>query len=253
LVKNLEHLAIYRNIVNLCNPVAQSAMQGAVSLEQMSTFTQRGRSDYPTDPKPLANSGNENIVSVGEKIFFVIRNNSKQDIFVTLFELDPDYGVTKIYPSRTTQQRVAPDSEIPIRGTASLRNPNLGRGRSIYKVIATITETNLDILSLPKLNEGEPQTATRVSTSSSLGRIVNALRGDGTRELVLDMDETDDEWVTAQFEVTVEAAGRATELRAGETTATLDAPATQVTITKPSAFSAVLKLFGLSQSTRGVD
>ncbi|MCB0139359.1 MAG: caspase family protein, partial [Caldilineaceae bacterium] len=181
LVKNLEHLAIYRNIVNLCNPVAQSAMQGAVSLEQMSTFTQRGRSDYPTDPKPLANSGNENIVSVGEKIFFVIRNNSKQDIFVTLFELDPDYGVTKIYPSRTTQQRVAPDSEIPIRGTASLRNPNLGRGRSIYKVIATITETNLDILSLPKLNEGEPQTATRVSTSSSLGRIVNALRGDGTR------------------------------------------------------------------------
>lgn len=252
LVKQLEHLAIYRNIVNLHNPVAHSAMGGAVTIEQVSKYTQRGRSGYPADPTPLANDGNENILSVGENLFFVIRNNSQQDVFVTLFELDPDFGVDRVYPQRVSQQRMTPGAEIPVRGAATLRNPNLARGRTIYKVVATLAETNLDLLTLPKLNKGEPQTSTRISTSTSLGRLVNALRGDGTRELIFDMDETDDEWTTAQLEITVEATGRETELREGETAATLDAPNTTIGVKKPSAFSAVLRLFGLSNSTREV-
>ncbi|MEZ4661015.1 MAG: alpha/beta fold hydrolase [Caldilineaceae bacterium] len=253
LVKNLEHLAFYKNIVNLTNPVSTSSLQGAVTIENVDSYTQSGRGQQPLDPQPLRNRGGENVLAEGQGISFTLRNNSAQDVFVTLFDMNPNFGVSKLYPARVEQQRMAAGAEIPISFRVSLDNPNLARGRSIFKVIATVAESNFSVLELPDLNKGEPTTKTRSSADSALGRLLNAVRVDGTRKATLDMDETDDEWTTAQIEVTIEAAGRQAELRPGETSATLDAPATQVTVKKPSAFSAVLKFFGLSQSTRGAD
>ncbi|MEZ4710787.1 MAG: hypothetical protein R3A44_26555 [Caldilineaceae bacterium] len=253
LVKNLEHLAFYKNIVNLTNPVSTSSLQGAVTIENVVSYTQSGRGQQPLDPQPLRNRGGENVLAEGQGISFVLRNNSAQDIFVTLFDMNPNFGVSKLYPARVEQQRMATGAEIPISFRVSLDNPNLARGRSIFKVIATVAESNFSVLELPDLNKGEPYAKTRSSADSALGRLLNAARVDGTRKATLDMDETDNEWTTAQIEVTIEAAGRQAELRAGETAATLDAPSAQVTVKKPSAFSAVLKFFGLSQSTRSAD
>lgn len=255
IVRNLEHIAIYNNVLTLSNPSVDSRLSGAVSIEGAVTFTKRQRNNMPADPTELVKSGNVASVTDGEKLFFELVNNSEDDLYLALFKLTPDFGVIKLHPPRAGYERVAAGKRIQIHSNkVSLDNPNLASGRQVYKVIASSEPIDYSVLALPELNqesrEERAQAGTRATGSSALAQLLNRTRHDGTRGASLLLDETDDQWTTAQFEISILAAEQAQTLDAGETTATLEAQSLQVMLEKPASFEAAVRIGSAAQSMR---
>lgn len=203
----LEHLAIYNNVVTLQNPASSAAMRGAISIESLSTYTRLGANREPRDPTPLrtGDGNNDAVITAGENLFFKVCNRTNQQLYLAIFELTPNFGVKLIYPRRASYQRVAGRKEIALdRRDMRLTNPKLNRGRTIFKVIASKEPVNFSVLSLPNLNVERSHIPTRAGAGSTLGKLLNAARFDGTRALRLSVnDDDDDRWTTAQVSVTI--------------------------------------------------
>lgn len=252
--KLLEHIGIFNNIAALRNPSSFSAMAGAVSIEDLSTYTQLSARRMPRDPQPLRTreSGNEASIKSGDRIFFNVRNNTDGDLYLAIFELTPDFGVSKIYPTRAQYQRVAARKDIPIPLVVTLDNPTLAKGRDIFKVVASSEPTEFGMLELPELNKGDTRSGTRSVGGSSLSKLMNAVRHDGTRAASLDVDETDDQWTTAQVEITIIADEQGAELVAGDTKAEVNTTFLPITVNKPASLSGTLSIGPAEQSTRNI-
>jgi len=253
IVDNLEHIAIYNNVLTLRNPLPDGLLQNAVTIEGAVTWTKRQRNNMPADPTELDRVGNVASITAGEKLFFELVNNTTDDLYLALFMLTPDFGVTKLFPQRAGHERVAGGKRIPIPSSVTLDNSNLASGKQIYKVIASSEPIDYSVLALPELNQerGAAQSGTRAAGSSALAQLLNRTRYDGTRGGALLLDEaTDDQWMTTQFEILILAADRTQTLAAGETSAVVEAQLLQMTVEKPAAFEGSVRIGSLAQSTR---
>lgn len=252
LVKLLEHLAIYNNVATLRNPLSTSRMAGVVTIANPITYTQYSRRG-PVDPTPLRTSatGNEATIESGEAVYFMIKNHSDSPVYLAVLEFTPEFAINRIYPPRARYTQVKPRAEIPIDfPSLTLDDPNLAKGRYLYKVLATAEPTEFEALLLPPLNKIDGASRTRAVGGSTLAQLMNAIRHDGTRAATLRVDETDDQWTTAQLEITVTASGRSVELVAGEQAVDLETTGRSITIGKPAAMSGSLSVGPAAPSNR---
>lgn len=248
----LEHLAIYRNVQRLRNPAPVGGLQGGIELTAVA-YSRASRGGRPVNPSPLFDGGHGATITAGQKLQLTIHNRTDDPVYLALFNLDADYGISRIYPAHAINQKVEGRGSVVIDQLAPrLGGPQSGRAVETLKVVATRMPANFDVLQLPKLHEGDPQAGVRGDEATPLGRLFNAVRRQGVRDLVVELDDQSASWTTAQLEVTI---------LAQPTGQTLPAEAVQVgleeeggwTLEKPAGWRARVYLADLDQATRGLD
>ena len=244
----LRHLAVYRNVQRLHNPAPPTGIHGKIELETVAYHrADRGG----RGPGKLYDSGHSAVVGAGQKLQLTIHNRSDEAVYLAVFNLDADFGITRIYPPHAVNQKVAPGASVVIDPIVPcIRGPYQGRAVETIKVIATRVATSFDVLQLPKLGDGSPEAGVRADATSALGQLLNAVRRQGMRDLVLELDDTAGGWTTAQVEVTVIAPPAHHPLPRDLVRVAIEAEGGW-TIEKPADWTATVLLADLSQASRG--
>ncbi len=254
LAATLAHLAIYRNVQRLRNPAPMGqagGLHGALAISAVA-YSQAGRGGRPAHPRALFDRGHSATITAGQKLQMTIYNRSDGPLYLAVLNLDADFGIRRIYPAQAVNQKVEAGGSVVIdQITPRLSGPQDGRAVETLKVIATQMPTSFDVLQLPKLHEGDPQAGVRADATTGLGQLFNAVRRQGVRDLVVEVDEGAG-WTTAQLEVTILAPPTGQALP-------LDEPRVALvedggwTLEKPAGWRGRVFLSDLAQSTRGMD
>ena len=250
--RNLEHLAVFRNVQRLRNPAPIPVLEGAVSIEAVS-YTKIGRSGRPYDPQDLREAGHEAVLPPGRKLHVTIRNNTTETLYFSVFNLSANFGIFRLYPETAPYATVAGGKAIQLVGLEpEVNNPFASRSTEIIKVFATRQPIDFDVLQMPELNE--PQPVARTRASGPLAELLNGIRHDGsrTRRLVVRQDNVHNQWITEQLEITVLNQHTRRQLTPGETQVELGTPLA-ITLEKPADFQGSLVLSSLGQASRGPD
>ena len=196
----LHHLATFNNVRGLRNPTPMALMEDALSIEAQ-TYT-RASFTAPKDGEPLAQDG---ALPPGRKLWFTVRNNSGENLYVTVFSLSADFGIRRMYPERAPYQLVAPGKEFFVNNIEPLvEDPGAESATEILKVFATRVPTSFDVLEMPSLNE--PGGSEQTRAFGPLAELMNGIRYDGprVRNLMVQRDDTHDRWITKQVTVTAQ-------------------------------------------------
>jgi hypothetical protein len=248
----LVHLAIYRNVQRLRNPAPVGGLQGGIELSAVA-FSQSSRSGRPANPKPLLDRGHGATITAGQKLQVTLYNRTDAPLYLALLNLDADFGIRRIYPMHAINQKVEAQGSVVIdQIVPRLSGPLANRAVETLKVIATRMPVSFDVLQLPKLEEGDSQAGVRADTSTPLGQLLNAVRRQGVRDLVVELDDSAAAWTTTQLEVTI-LAQPAGQLLPAESTKVALAEEGGWTLEKPAGWQARVFLSDLDQSTRGLD
>jgi hypothetical protein len=163
------------------------------------------------DPKPFEDPGNTPTIRAGDWTFLRLRNtlppgepnDPSRILNVTVLDLQPDWGITQIYPSGAGLfEPLDPGQEILLPLRTSLPD-QYEEGTDVIKAFATVGTTNFRWLELPALDQ--PSTKgmrTRSLVKDPLEELLAAVtaREPKTRNLNPAAFPSR-EWVTAQVEV----------------------------------------------------
>jgi hypothetical protein len=107
-VQRLVHLTKYSNIQRIENldPVSPLSRKVVVELFRAPPGFESG--DRPAHLDSITSDGNVKAAKVGQKLILRIKNNTQKVLNVTVFDLQPDWGVTQVYPT------ILDDDFIPI-------------------------------------------------------------------------------------------------------------------------------------------
>lgn len=205
-VQRLIHLTKYHNVQQLDNFDQLSPLAGKLVIELVGV-----QSDYdPVDPpKPqlFDDPGNTPTLTVGEWTFLRMKNTSSQVLNVTVLDLQPDWGITQVYPSGedTYFWPFDPGQEQLLPLHANLPSGYI-EGTDVIKVLATVGATNFRWLELPALDEPPKRSAsTRGGPTNPLEELLAALAAEEPRTRNLNPAAYPSrEWVTTQVEVRVQ-------------------------------------------------
>jgi Caspase domain len=210
LIKRLVHLTKYSNVQQLDNLDTASPLSQKLIVELFGVSQDYEPGDR-LDLQPISPQINIQGVRVGQKLMLRIRNallkESKQVLNIAVLDLQPDWGITQIFPSSPGSyfSPIDPDQEEFVYLQAGLPS-GYKEGRDIIKVFATIDQTNFRWLELDALDQPtEQREATRGNMPTNpLERLMAAITKDkaGTRDLNPSAAASK-EWTTAQLEVKV--------------------------------------------------
>ncbi|MFZ1754577.1 MAG: caspase family protein [Caldilineaceae bacterium] len=250
--KFLEHLAVYNNVRNLRNPSPDPKLAEAVKISA-SNYNPRlagrnGRPD-PNDAFPLP--ARNAVLEPKRAIYLSIENQSGEDLYVSVYGLDPNFGIEKVFPRRGSNQKVTRNYPITIeRLQPGVDNPFLNSALFVLKVFVSREPLDLSVLEMSALNQPVQKVPTR--STGPLARLLNAVRSTGTRSTWYQDEDPNDLWLSHQIEITILAENAAQELPAGETAVEIGSPLEMV-LTKPADFSGQLVASSVTQMTRGAD
>ena len=211
LIQRLVHLSKYMNIKQIDNLDAVSPLAHKLVVELYGVPKDYDPADRP-DPIPLESQGNLKIVKVGQKMVLHIKNNlpkeSNKVLNVTVLDLQPDWGVSQIYPMNPGEsfEPVDPDNEIFVPLEVNLPD-GYKNGKDIIKVFATLDQTSFRSLELPALDQ--PSTKTKEASrgnipSSPLEQLMATITKDKPATRNINLSSTPSkEWTTAQIEINV--------------------------------------------------
>ncbi len=207
IVRRLVHLAKYHNILQLDNPNSQSPLSNKLLVELVGTQSEYDPDEQP-DPTLFQDSGNTPVIKSGEWIFIRIRNNSSQVLNVTLLDLQPDWGISQIYPSEqdTYFWPFDPQEEILLPLQAQLPSGYI-HGVDIIKAFATIEATNFRWLELPALDQPQLDqvNTTRSLPKNSFEKFLASIALDEQSSRHLNSPKHySREWITAQILVRIQ-------------------------------------------------
>ncbi len=246
----LYHMAVYRNVQRLHNPAPPPALAEALRLEVVA-YQRGSRGERPAQPEPLHDPGHTAVVEAGRKLRLTLHNQSEFPLYLAIFNLDSEFGITRIYPSHAVNQKVAAGHSVVIDPIVPrLSGPDPVRSHETLKVIATRVPVSFDVLQLPKLEQGDPQAGMRGDDASPLGRLLNAVRRAGNRDLLLEAGDPAGDWITAQVELTVVAAPQRHNLPPDLVRVVIDTDAGW-SVDKPAEWSGVFYLADAEQAARG--
>lgn len=155
IIKRLLHLSKYRATQQLDNYYHRSNVPGsklAFSLEVIGKQINYDPAEEP-QPQPLDNPGDIPTIKVDEWLFIRLRNDSPQALNVTAINLQPDWGISQIYPYKSGKfMTFNPGQEEILPLQASLPN-EYEKGEDIIKVFATVGATDFHWLELPALDQ----------------------------------------------------------------------------------------------------
>jgi hypothetical protein len=201
LVRRLEHLSKYRALQELSNFDPLSPLARGLDV----AFTAWSEDHEPGEPfagLPLAHSANVPVLRPGWWIALRIRNRATVPLNVSLFDLQPDWGVTQIWPADASSFRLLdPGAQevLPLR--VSLPR-GYDEGEDTLKVFATVGTTDFRWLELPPLDE-LPR-ASLQAPGNELERLFAAFSLDHppTRNLE-PVAKASNEWLTEQLTLMV--------------------------------------------------
>ena len=237
----LHHLAAFNNVRGLRNPAPMALMEEALSIEAQ-TYTHASFT-APKDGEPLAQDA---VLPPGRKLWFTVRNNSAENLYVTLFNLSSEFGIRRIYPERAPYQLIAPGKEFFVNNIEPVVvDPDAESATEILKVFATRVPTSFDVLEMPNLNE--PVRSEQTRAFGPLAELMNGIRYDGprVRSLMVQRDDTHDRWITKQVAITVQRAQEIHVLPQGAETVKVGTDL-DITLEKPAGLSGQLIVSNLS-------
>ena len=218
IAKRLVHLAKYRNVQELDNrdPISPLARRLVVKLS--------GRQmDFdpadPPQPQPFDEPGRTPTLKEGEWTFLRIQNaltpgvenDPSRILNITVLDLQPDWGITQIYPSGAGLfEPLDPKQEIILPLKASLPK-GYTEGIDIIKVFATTSTTNFRWLELPPLDKPAKRSLDEFTTRGPADPLEELLASVATlkpetRNLEIAAYPSRG-WITSQVEVRVRREG----------------------------------------------
>jgi len=208
-VSRLEHLAKYRNVQELDNRDPMSPLARKLVVELIGKQAEFDPADEP-EPQPFKSEGNTPVLKEGEWTFLRVRNDSSEVLNVTVMDLQPDWGISQIYPSGSGYfEPLDPGQELPLLPLQATLEPGYEEGADIIKVFATVGTTNFQWLALPALDEPPiAKKATRGAPGSALDELLSAFTSGAPKTRNLNLAAyPSKEWATAQIEVRVQKKG----------------------------------------------
>ena len=152
LAERLVHLVKYSNVRVLDNNNSQSPLARKLLVELTGAPADFMPGDNP-EPQPLNNTGHTHTLNTGEWCFLRIQNKYSEVLNITVLDLQPDWGISQIYPARAGAfEPVDPEKEIVLPLRVSLP-PGLESGTDIIKVFGTLETTSFRWLELPALDQ----------------------------------------------------------------------------------------------------
>jgi hypothetical protein len=203
-MQRLVHLTKYQAVQELDNHDVMSPLSSKLVVELAGVQQEYDPADKP-EPQPFNAPGNTPTLKVGEWTFLRIKNTSAQSLNVTVLDLQPDWGISQVYPSGAGDTFVEIDKgeEQLIPLCAGLPD-GYSEGRDILKVFATLDAADFRWLELPALDKPLSKRDSTRGTGSPLEALLAAVNGEQpqTRSLTPAANPSK-EWVTAQIEVRV--------------------------------------------------
>jgi hypothetical protein len=204
-VQRLVHLTKYQNIQELDNFDPRSPLAHKLVVELVGVQKDYDPADRP-EPEPFDDPGNTPTLETGVWTFLRVKNKSSQVLNVTVLDLQPDWGITQVYPRDTKSISFDPGQEQLIPLQANLPT-SYTSGRDVLKVFATVGATDFRWLELPALDQPpKPRgPVMRGGVSNPLDSLLAAIVAAKPKTRNLEpAANPSGEWVTAQVEVRVE-------------------------------------------------
>jgi hypothetical protein len=204
LAARLTHLVKYNNVHELDNNDPESEISRKLIVELVSTPP-----DYvpntPVRSQPLDSIGRSVTLRDKEWAFLRIRNEYSSPLNITVLNLQPDWGISQIYPIRSASfEPFDPQREVVLPLHVTLPN-GYEQGRDIIKVFATIDATDFHALELPVLDQPNRNSATRSLPRNPLERFLSHFpSGQATRTVNIPVCAAV-EWCTHQVEIEISA------------------------------------------------
>jgi hypothetical protein len=201
-VNRLVHLARYANVHELDNSVQQSKLARKITVELIGKAT-----EYVEGRKPhLRLFKKRPVLTNGEWAFLRVRNNYSTAVNITVLDLQPDWGISQIYPARGAAFELldpGKDLVLPLKMTLP---PNYDQGTDIIKVFATVEPTNFRWLELPTLDRPEFVENVRGVPANQLEDLLSAFSAAGarTRNATVSISAAS-LWMVHQIEIEVRA------------------------------------------------
>jgi len=203
LVKNLERLARYQQVLALENPDRGSELAGRVKVELLRAPPAPPRAR--TDPASFVvaepeTAGGTITMEEGDRIAFRIHNNSGEDLYLNAINLGLTGRVQRFYPNNTRGVLLAPGPFL-IRGYFDLYipddfpfadhryGPRQEEGTDVYKFIFTREPTNLSFLHQDAFDAGAG-VLTRSSGGESALEFLARNAAFGTRDITFTSTES---------------------------------------------------------------
>lgn len=191
LADRLVHLTKYNNVKLIENSASTSALASLIKLT-MAEEKAKG-------------PGGEIVLDEGDTLNFSILNTSTQALNITVLDLQPDWGITKLYPPDADSELLDPNQSVPVPLEFSLP-PTYKEGRETIKVFATVGNTSFDWLQLPVLDQPPAETKASRSAGNPLERLMAEFASDSPPENQKRASLVSvalAKWTTAQVDVTV--------------------------------------------------
>lgn len=193
LADRLVHLTKYNNVKLIENSTTISALARQLELT--------------VDEKKAKGPGGEVVLDEGDRLTLIVRNKSAQALNITLLDLQPDWGITKLYPPDADSELLDARGELPIPLEFELPE-GYQEGRETLKAFATVGNTSFDWLQLPALDK--PALKRRAGETRSAGNALEKLMADFAAEAPPENVKRASllsvalvQWATAQTEVVV--------------------------------------------------
>jgi hypothetical protein len=203
-VSRLVHLSRYHATLDLDNRDPLSPLSGKLLVELVGVQKEYDPADAP-EPRPFDSPGHTPVIPVGEWTFLRIKNNSPEVLNVVVLDLQPDWGISQVYPAgQDWHAPLDPGQEVVIPLQGGLPE-GYKEGADVLKVIAAHGSANFHWLELPSLDQPiMSRGLTRGLNSDPLEDLLAALAADkpATRNLN-PAAYPSREWTTAQLEVRV--------------------------------------------------
>ena len=198
----LVHLAKYQGVRQLANPKAPPELAGKMVAELMGV---EDRYDTTERPAPGPGEGTATL-EMREKqwTFLRITNLSAQDLNIAVLDLQPDWGISQIYPGKGEENLFPLDSgrsfDLPLQAQLP---EQIDSGLDVIKVFATKGPADFRWLELPPLDQPPPRGGVqRTMVSPPPPRAADA----HPEWCGLPSEE----WTTAQVEVRIRRSGQPT-------------------------------------------
>lgn len=204
--RRLVHLSKYHSVQRLDNPDRTSPLAHKLLVELCRLPDGFQPEDERLDPQPFDAEGGPLTSPTGEWLCLRIKNESSQVLNVAVFDLQPDWGISQIFPSTEGNFFEPLDGgdklQIPLK---TYLPPHYAEGTDVIKVFATVGAANFRWLELPPLDS--PLTrAWKYSTkpADGLERLLAALASDHLKDRhVNPAAYPNREWTTASVALRV--------------------------------------------------
>ncbi len=251
IIKRLEHIARWRNILELKTPPTSQIKTGDVEME---VIVNSGGKQYSSKTEASGLRGeytrkDKNSEPPGVKI--TVSNKSNKELYFQVIELAGSYAidVPDFFPERSSislpSGSVASGEELDVQIPRKYLDNGITEYDTIFKLIVSTREFNASLLQQPGLDSPPP-----VNRSSDLSGTLNRLMDKVyTRETTRKKDTYIDNWMTQEVKITLVKPLSGVEIKESGSTTLL----TGVELQGHSTFKGKFSLNPLPPSSRDVN